>query len=86
MRTTQEYFNMTTEKLQEVRNEYGYTKEECLLLDESSNTQFYTDDQSSANGCQWLRQQGYSIYTRLKMTEGSYILHYNICRRKLLAE
>ena len=70
MTTTQEYFNMTTEQLQEIRNEYGYTREECLLLDESLNTQFYTDDKSSADGCQWLRQQGYSIYTRLKMTDG----------------
>lgn len=70
MRTTQEYFNMTTKQLQEVRNEYGYTKEECLLLDESLNTQFYNDDESSLNGCDWLRKQGYSIYTRLKMTDG----------------
>lgn len=70
MTTTQEYFNMTTEQLQEVRNEYGYTREECLLLDESLNTQFYSDDKSSANGCQWLRGQGYSIYARLKMTDG----------------
>lgn len=70
MTTTQEYFDMTTEQLQEVRNEYGYTKEECLLLDESLNTQFYADDESSSDGAQWLRQQGYCIYTRLKMTDG----------------
>lgn len=70
MTTTQEYFNMTTEQLQKVNNEYGYTKEECLLFDESPNTQFYTDDKSSAAGCQWLRKQGYCIYNRLKMTDG----------------
>ena len=70
MRTTQEYFNLSTDKLQEVRNEYGYTKEECLLLDESLNTQFYSDDKSSLSGCDWLRSQGYSIYTRLKMMDG----------------
>ena len=70
MTTTQEYFNMTTEQLQEIRNEFGYTKEECLLLDESLNTQFYTYDKSSADGCQWLRRQGYSIYARLQMTDG----------------
>ena len=69
MRTTQEYFNITKKALQEVRNEYGYTKEECLLLDESINTQFYNDDESSLSGCDWLRSQGYSIYTRLKMTD-----------------
>lgn len=70
MTTTQEYFDMTIEQLQEARNEYGYTKEECLLLDESLNTLFYADDESSADGAQWLRGQGYSIYTRLKMTDG----------------
>lgn len=69
MTTTQEYFNMTIEQLQKVNNEYGYTKEECLLLDESLNTQFYADDESSADGAQWLRSQGYSIYTMLKMTD-----------------
>ena len=70
MKTTQEYFNLFVEKLQEIRNEYGYTKEECLLLDESINTQFYSDNESSLSGCDWLRSQGYSIYTRLKMTDG----------------
>ena len=70
MRTTQEYFNLSTDELQEIRNEYGYTKEECLLLDESINTQFYNDDKSSLNGCDWLRSQGYCIYERLKMTDG----------------
>lgn len=70
MKTTQEYFEMTTEQLQEIRNEYGYTKEECLLLDESLNTQFYNDSEDSANGCDWLRKQGYSICAILKMTDG----------------
>lgn len=70
MRTTQEYFNLSTDELQEIRNEYGYTKEECLLFDESINAQFYSDNESSLSGCDWLRSQGYSIYTRLKMTDG----------------
>lgn len=70
MRTTQEYFEMSDKQLMEVINEYGYTKEECMLLDESSNTQFYNDDESSLNGCDWLRSQGYCIYERLKMADG----------------
>lgn len=70
MRTTQEYFEMSDKQLMEVRNEYGYTKEECMLLDESLNTRFYNDDESSLNGCDWLRSQGYCIYERLKMTDG----------------
>lgn len=68
MRTTQEYFNMTKEELQEVRNEYGYTKEECMLLDEDAH--FYNDDVASADGCNWLRNQGYVIETVLQMTSG----------------
>lgn len=70
MRTTQEYFEMSEKELQEIKNGYGYTKEECLLLDESLSTHFYSDEESSMNGCDWLRKQGYSIYTRLKMTDG----------------
>lgn len=35
MKTTVEYFNMTTDKLQETKADSGYSKEECLLLDES---------------------------------------------------
>lgn len=68
MRTTQEYFDMTKEELQEVRNEYGYTKEECMLLDEDAR--FYSDDVASADGCSWLRNQGYTIERVLQMTDG----------------
>lgn len=70
MRTTQEYFDMTKEELQEVRNEYGYTREECLLLDESVETHFYDNEEDSASGVQWLRSFGLCIETMLKMTGG----------------
>ena len=70
MRTTQEYFNMTKEELQEVRNDYGYTREECLLLDESVETHFYDSEEESASGAQWLRSFGLCIETMLKMTDG----------------
>lgn len=68
MRTTQEYFNMTKEELQEVRNECGFTKEECMLLDEDAH--FYNDDVASTDGCNWLRNQDYTIETVLQMTDG----------------
>lgn len=67
MRTTQEYFNMAKEELQKVHNEYGYTKEECMLLDEGAH--FYNDDVASADGCNWLRNQGCTIVTVLQMTD-----------------
>lgn len=42
VKTTEE-FNLPTEKLQEVKNEYGYTKEENLLLDHGLKINFYSD-------------------------------------------
>ena len=69
MKTTQEYFNMTKEILQKTSNEYGYTKEENLLLDESLETHFYNTKDDATRGAEWLRMQGYCIYTVLKMTD-----------------
>lgn len=68
MKTTQEYFNMSVEELQEIRNEYEYTREECLLLDAAFTTQFYTDEKAAIYGAKWAEKQGYTI-TMLKMTD-----------------
>lgn len=38
--TTEQYFGLSAEKLQEVRNEYGYTKEDCLILDDGIQVYF----------------------------------------------
>lgn len=72
MKTTQEYFNRTTEDLQKVRNEYGYTKEECMLLDESEKTFFFSDLEtlSRTEGLRWIQRQRYNIRLLLKMTDG----------------
>ena len=70
MRTTQEYFNMSKEELQEIRNEYGYTREECKLLDEGLEVHFCSDEQSSVEDANWLRRQGYTIERVLKMIDG----------------
>lgn len=41
MRTTQEYFEISKEEIQEIRNEYGYTLEECKLFDASESTRIF---------------------------------------------
>lgn len=43
--STCNYFNLSREQLATVRNEYGYTKEDCLILDEVNSelqNAFYT--------------------------------------------
>lgn len=38
---TTEYFNMSIDELLEVRNEYGYTREECKILDDGIKVTFF---------------------------------------------
>lgn len=70
MRTTQEYFNLSTDKLQEVRNEYGYTKEECLLFDESDNTQIFTNLEHLEESKEFYKNMRYEIGETLKLSDG----------------
>lgn len=77
MRTTQEYFKMSKEKLQKVANDYGYTREECKLLDESEKTVFYNElDQIEEDKAFYISQK-YEIGEILKMTDGRYALLLN---------
>ena len=70
MKTNKQYFETSEEILKSKCNEYGYTKEECMLLDESAETHFYNNETDSAEGAQWLRNRGFCICTMLKMTDG----------------
>lgn len=45
MKTTQEYFGLTVDELLEVRNEYGYTREECKLFDDGVKVVFFDSEQ-----------------------------------------
>lgn len=38
---TTEYFNMSADELLEIRNEYGYTREECKILDDGIKVTFF---------------------------------------------
>lgn len=49
MKTTQEYFNLTMDQLLEIRNEYGYTKEECLLFDDGAEIVFFDNEKELEN-------------------------------------
>ena len=60
IQTTQEYFGMTTEQLAEVRNEYGYTREDCKILDDGLKVLFYDKLESIEN-------ENDLSYTRLEM-------------------
>ena len=44
MKTTSEYFNKSTDELLITRNDAGYTKEECLLLDDGLEIVYFDDE------------------------------------------
>lgn len=44
IKTTQEYFGLTVEQLLEIRNEYGYTREECKLFDDGLEIVFFDNE------------------------------------------
>lgn len=74
MRTTQEYFNLSTDKLQEVRNEYGYTKEECMLFDASYNTQLFDNLEHLEDSKDFYKNMRYEIGETLQLSDGRYAL------------
>lgn len=45
MKTTQEYFNLSVDELLTIKNKFGYTKEECLLLDEGIEIIFFDNEE-----------------------------------------
>lgn len=70
MKTTQEYFNLTLDELLEIRNEYGYTKEECLLFDDGVEIVFFDSEKELAEERQdfddYLKSKGYEIKETVK--------------------
>lgn len=82
MKTTQEHFNMTVEELQEIRNEYGYTREECKLLDEALKVTFMPDiEQFNSTGADhelWMKSHNDMVCDEvLLMTDGRVAMLYN---------
>ena len=76
--TTQDYFNMTIEELQEIKNEYGYTKEECKLLDAAIKVSFLNSIEDIADNIKYtveiLRMECINI---LSMVDGHIAILYN---------
>ena len=77
MKTTIEYYGMKKEELQETVNEYGYTKEECKLLDESENTRFYDILALLEDSKEYYKSMGYKIGETIAMSDGRFALLLN---------
>ena len=77
MKTTIEYYGMKKEELQETVNEYGYTREECKLLDESENTRFYDTLALLEDSKAYYKSMGYNIGETLAMSDGRFALLLN---------
>lgn len=76
MKTTQEYFKMSKDELQEIRNKYGYTKEECKLFDASENTRIF-DSLEDLNGLKGWYADRYKVDEILAMSDGRFALLIN---------
>jgi len=82
MKTTTEYFNMTVEELQEIRNEFGYTREENKLLDEALKVSFMSNvEQFKSTGVDhelWMKSNNDMVCEEvLIMTDGRVAMLYN---------
>lgn len=82
IQTTQEYFNMTTDELKKVINEYGYTREECKLIDEAVKVSFMPHmKQFESTGVDhelWMKSHcNMNCNNVLLMTDGRVALLYN---------
>lgn len=77
MKTTIEYFNMAADKLQEVNPDIRYTKEECLLLDESVRTKFFSNPENIPESEIYMIKNGYYTKEKLLMTDGRIAILFN---------
>lgn len=77
MKTTMEYFGLKKEELQKIENEYGYTKEECKLLDESENTRIYDTLPLLEDSKEYYKSMHYEIGEVLVMSDGCFALLLN---------
>lgn len=70
VKTTQEYFNKTIDELLKIRNEQGYTKEECLLFDSGLEIVFFDNEKEMEKEKEefdnYIRSKKYEIDNILK--------------------
>ena len=63
--TTREYFGLSVDELMEIRNEQGYTREECKLFDEGVEVVFFDDkeeyQEEKEEFKKYLTSKGYEI-------------------------
>ena len=70
IKTTQEYFKLSIDELLEVRNESGYTREECKLFDEGLEIVFFDNENELNNESEkfseYIKTKNYEIKATLK--------------------
>lgn len=64
-----ERFNMSVNELLEIRNEAGYTREECLILDEALLVKWFDSLEGYKNNKDYLQTDMKNIFPKLGMTE-----------------
>lgn len=70
IKTTQEYFGLSLDELLEIRNEYGYTREECKLYDEGLEIVFFDSEKEFQDEEEqfkkYMESKRYEIKVKLK--------------------
>lgn len=66
---TTERFNMSVDELLEIRNEAGYTREECLILDEALVVEWFDSLEEYENNKEYLQTHMKKMFSKLEMTE-----------------
>lgn len=54
--STTEHFNLSIEQAQEIRNDCGYTREECMVLDSGLESHFYDTEEEMKKGYEYYKK------------------------------
>lgn len=78
MKKTTEYFKMDKNDLLAIKNEYGYTKEDCLILDSACKVSFLSDIQDIQEHENYMKSTYNMLCDDILITlDGRYALLYN---------
>ena len=68
------YFNLSEDELLEIRNDYDYTREECMLFDDGWNDTFFDDAdemlKEAGDFLSWLNSQRYVVKSLVRTING----------------
>lgn len=79
VQTTTKYFGMSADDLSEVVNDYGYTREECKILDEGLEVTFFEHRKSidEKDAKSYAERKRMELKAILRTTDNRYAVIFN---------